>query len=115
MNYAVHPCSSASRRQRDSVTEPLDKYASPAGCPDTSKPARLDIDLDNSTVGGQIDQASLVAAMYPARDGTAFGAGPHPCARSRRYDDLRGSDLDAINGKPTRCQLCFLRITAHLQ
>ena len=77
--------------------------------------ARLDIDLDNSTVGGQIDQASLVAAMYPARDGTAFGAGPHPCARSRRYDDLRGSDLDAINGKPTRCQLRFLRITAHLQ
>lgn len=114
MNYAVHPCSSASRRQCDSFTEPLDKYASPAGCPDTSKPARLNIDLDNSTVGGQIDQASLVAAMDPARDGTAFGAGPHLCARSRRYDDLRGSDLDAINSKPTRCQLRAMRITAHL-
>jgi hypothetical protein len=83
MNYAVHPCSSASRRQRDSVTEPLDKYASPAGCPDTSKPARLNIDLDNSTVGWQIDQASLVAAMYPARDGIAFGAGsPSLCSVS---------------------------------
>jgi hypothetical protein len=56
MNYAVHPCSSASRRQCDSVTETLDKYASAACCPDTSKPARLNIDLDNSTVGGQIHQ-----------------------------------------------------------
>jgi len=76
MNYAVHPCSSASRRQCDSVTETLDKYASAACCPDTSKPARLNIDLDNSTVGGQIHQASIVAAMDAARDGTAFGQVP---------------------------------------
>jgi hypothetical protein len=111
MHYAVHPCSSASRWQCDSVTEPLDKYASPAGCPDTSKPARLNIDLDNSTVGGQIHQASLVAAMDPARDGTAFGAGPYLCAQSRRYDDLCGSDFDAIKASlpGVSFALCVLR------
>src|ERR1700731_2792721 len=90
---SVPPCSSASGRRCDSVTEPLDKNASPAACPNTSKPACLNIDLDNSTVGRQIDQASLVAAVDPTRNGTAFGAGRHLCARSCRYDNLRGTDL----------------------
>ena len=99
----------------DRVTEALDKNAAPAACFDTSKPACLNIDLDDSTVGRQIDQASPVAAMDPTRNGTAFRTGRHLRARSCHYDDLRGPDLDAIDSKARWCQRRGMSLTAHLR
>jgi hypothetical protein len=87
----------------------LDKNAAPAACFDTSKPACLNIDLDDSTVGRQIDQASPVAAMDPTRNGTAFRACRHLRARPCHYDDLRGPDLDAIDGKAPSVAVWVLR------
>jgi len=82
--------------------------------PTQAKPACLNVDLDDSTVGGQIDQASSVAAMDPTRYGTAFRAGRHLRARPRHHDDLRGPDLDAIDSKAGWRQRRSMGLTAHL-
>ena len=75
--------------------------------PTQAKPACLNADLDDSTVGGQIDQAST-------RYGTAFRAGRHLRARPRHHDDLRGPDLDAIDSKAGWRQRRSMGLTAHL-
>ena len=97
------------------VTEALDKNAPPAACSDTSKPACLNIDLDDLTVGRQINQASPVAAMDPARNGTAFRTDRLLRGRPCHYNDLRGSDLDAIDSKARWCQRRGMGLTAHLR
>jgi hypothetical protein len=113
MHDAIHPHRSAGRRQCDRVTEALDKIAPAAACSNASKPACLNIDLDETTVGRQIDQASPVAAMDPTRNGTAFRTGRLLRARPCHYDDLRGPDLDAIDSK-ARCVSVAVLVLRHI-